>query len=66
MGFICGGGISNTVDLFVYGGVVDMFYFDLVDVFGDFFYNISFNLADVFILVGIFILYCRHRGAERM
>ena len=56
-GFICGGGISNTIDLFVHRGVVDMLYCDLIGISGlDFFYNISFNLADIFILVGI--LYC--------
>ena len=57
-GFICGGGISNTIDFFVYNSVIDMFYFDFASYVGiEYFYNISFNLADIFILTGIIILF---------
>ena len=65
IGFICGGGISNTVDLFIYSGVIDMFYFDFINISGDdFFYNISFNLADVFILVGLILCWVRAKGTN--
>lgn len=58
VGFMCGGGISNTIDLFTYGHVVDMFYFrfcDISEFLSKNFSIISFNFADIFVIIGIVI-----------
>ncbi|ALO47062.1 signal peptidase II [Pseudohongiella spirulinae] len=47
-GFVAGGGISNILDRFVYGSVVDF-----IDVLGIPYWNYIFNTADVFIHIGL-------------
>ena len=50
-GFIIGGGIGNIYDRFVYGSVTDFFHIDFV-----IFQTGIFNMADVSVMVGMFIL----------
>ena len=47
-GFVAGGGISNILDRFVYGSVVDF-----IDVLGIPYWHYIFNTADVFIHIGL-------------
>lgn len=47
-GFVAGGGISNILDRFIYGSVVDF-----IDVLGIPFWHYIFNTADVFIHIGL-------------
>ena len=51
IGFIIGGGIGNIYDRFVYGSVTDFFHIDFV-----IFQTGIFNMADVSVMVGMFIL----------
>jgi signal peptidase II len=47
-GFVAGGGISNVLDRFIYGSVVDF-----IDVLGIPYWHYIFNTADVFIHIGL-------------
>ena len=49
--FIIGGAVGNVIDCFLYGQVIDMFYF----VFWGYSYPV-FNLADSFIFIGVFTM----------
>ena len=52
-GLIAGGAVSNALDRFQYGAVLDFLNFQVF-----WFYNpYSFNLADVFIFVGVGLLF---------
>lgn len=51
-GFIVGGGLSNIVDRFIYGSVID--FFDVQGIPG---WNYIFNTADVFIHIGIWPIF---------
>ena len=53
--FICAGGISNTTDFIFHKSAIDIFYFNIFNTINkthNYFQNISFNLADIFILIG--------------
>lgn len=51
LSFIVGGGIGNIYDRIVYGSVTDMLYIDL-----EFAHTGIFNLADVSVMVGTFLI----------
>ena len=59
-GFIMGGAIGNLVDRIFYGYVVDFFDFSL---FG--YQAPIFNVADIFIVVGVFMLVIFGRNGEK-
>lgn len=48
------GAIGNIIDRFVYDGVVD---FMLLH-YGDYAFPALFNLADVYITIGVFLMFC--------
>jgi signal peptidase II len=50
--FVVGGGIGNIVDRFLYGSVTDFLHMDFV-----LFQTGIFNMADVSVMVGVFILF---------
>ena len=52
IGFIVGGGIGNIYDRFIYGSVTDFLHIDFV-----IFQTGIFNMADVSVMVGTFILF---------
>lgn len=59
-GFILGGAIGNLVDRIFYGYVVDFLDFNI---FG--YQAPIFNIADIFIVVGVFILILFGRNGEK-
>lgn len=52
IGFIVGGGIGNIYDRFIYGSVTDFLHIDFVV-----FQTGIFNMADVSVMIGMFILF---------
>jgi signal peptidase II len=54
IGLLAGAGISNVLDRFLYGGVVDYFYWHCGFDFA------IFNLADVMIDVGVLLILLQH------
>ena len=48
-GFITAGGLSNVIDRWRHGGVIDFIYYPVVNIYG--------NLADIVIVVGGVILF---------
>jgi signal peptidase II len=52
IGFIVGGGIGNIYDRFIYGSVTDFLHIDFV-----IFQTGIFNMADVSVMLGTFILF---------
>ena len=59
-GFIMGGAVGNLIDRIFYGYVVDFFDFSL---FG--YQAPIFNVADIFIVVGVFMLVIFGRNGEK-
>ena len=59
-GFIMGGAIGNLVDRIFYGYVIDFFDFNL---FG--YQAPIFNVADIFIVVGVFLLIIFGRNGDK-
>ena len=49
---ICSGGISNTIDFIFYNSAIDIFLFNITNTTNNYLQNISFNLADIFVLIG--------------
>ena len=47
-GMIISGGVSNLLDRWRYGGVVDYIYYPIIEVYG--------NLADIVIVVGVLVM----------
>ena len=54
--FVIGGAISNVIDRFLYGGVIDFINFSI----GPWAFPATFNIADIFIVVGVGIMFIQH------
>jgi signal peptidase II len=59
-GMFAGGGLANAYERVVYGGVFDYLNVSLIEINNPF----SFNLADVYLFLALFLYICQPRSAD--